>query len=110
MLEISKENTISYMSASNVPIATVNDGDIFAIQTKDCFADKIITEKDALNDIPWDEINPCTGPVYINGAKIGDIIKISILKIDLSDKGIILVDKKYLSHYGYEEKDRSIHV
>lgn len=97
------------MSASNIPIATVNKGDVFNIQTKDCFADKIVTEKDALSDIPWDEINPCTGPIYINGAKKGDILKISILKIDLSDKGIMLVDKEYLSQYGYEEKDRSIH-
>lgn len=110
MVKLSKEKNVTFMSASNAPIATINDGDTLLAQTKDCFADKIITEKDALCDIPWEEINPCTGPIFINGALPGDILKISILKINLHDKGIMLVDKDYMRKYGYEEGNRSIHI
>ena len=35
----------------------------------------------------WDHINPATGPVYVEGAEKGDVLKVEILDIVLDDMG-----------------------
>lgn len=110
MKELSIINTVSRLSANAAPVLYVDAGETIVVSTKDCFADKVLTPKDALSDIPWDEINPCTGPIYINNAVPGDVLKISIERIELNEKGIMLVDREYLKKYDVEETNRSIHV
>ena len=36
-----------------------------------------------LDHLDWDHINPATGPIYIEGAKVGDVLKVEILDIEL---------------------------
>src|SRR5699024_320307 len=40
-----------------------------------------------MDSLDWDHINPATGPVYVEGAKAGDVLKVEILEIELEEEG-----------------------
>ena len=44
---------------------------------------QITSEDYVLDHLDWDHINPATGPIYIEGAKVGDVLKVEILDIEL---------------------------
>ena len=41
--------------------------------------------------INWDQINPATGPVYVEGAMPGDVLKVKIEKIEIGEQGVMVV-------------------
>ena len=84
MLKITRDTVIYAMSAQNVPVARVKDGDTLVFETMDCFSGQIRKETDQLGTLDWSRINPATGPVYIEGAEPGDTLKVEILRIDLA--------------------------
>ncbi|EDL64917.1 acetamidase/formamidase family protein [Bacillus sp. SG-1] len=77
-----KENSISHRVAS---------GTTLAIETCDCFQDQITSEETELKALDWNQINPATGAVYVEGANPGDILKVKIEKIELGDRGVMMV-------------------
>lgn len=68
------------------PALRVADGDEVIIETKDCFSDQLKTDEDTLEQIDWDAINPATGPVFVEGAQPGDVLKVEILKIEVGEQ------------------------
>ncbi len=65
----------------------VSQGEVLTFYTKDCFNNQITSEEYVLDGLDWDHINPVTGPVYVEGAKAGDVLKVEILDIELDDEG-----------------------
>ena len=65
----------------------VNTNEAIVFHTRDCFNNQIESEDYVLDHLDWDHINPATGPVYIEGAKAGDVLKVDILDIELEDTG-----------------------
>ena len=84
MLTIKRDNVVYAMSAENVPVARVQSGDTIAFETQDCFSGQITCAKDRTGGLDWSRINPATGPMYVEGAEIGDTLKVEILRIDLA--------------------------
>lgn len=72
----SKENAIK-----------VQQGEILEFHTRDCFNNQIDSEDYVMDVLDWDHINPATGPVYVEGAEKGDVLKVEILDIRLDDMG-----------------------
>ena len=66
---------------------TVEQGEELVFCTRDCFNNQITSEEYVLDALDWDHINPATGPVYVKGAKAGDVLKVEILNIELEDMG-----------------------
>ena len=67
------------------PIAKVTPGETFQIDTLDAFENKIDSPSVDLGKIlqlPY--VNPCTGPIYIEGAEKGDTLAVSIHKIEMT--------------------------
>lgn len=89
-MKISKDNLIFNMDKDNKAVVKVNSGEEIIFETCDCFSDTIKTEKDTMSSIDFSKINPATGPVYINEAKVGDILKVDILKINISNQGVMM--------------------
>ena len=56
-------------------------------ETNDCFNNQITDENYVLDALDWEHINPATGPVYIEGAEKGDVLKVEILDIELAEEG-----------------------
>ncbi len=85
---IIKSDTVVYnMSPDNEPVVECNSGDEVIFKTEDCFGGQIKSEDMILDSLDWDKINPATGPLKIKGADIGDVLKVSIKKINLDDTG-----------------------
>lgn len=90
MMKISGDNYIYKMSAENDAAASCKPGDTVIFETKDCFTNQIQSEDTLFNSIDWDMINPATGPLKIEGAEIGDTLKVKIQKIDINDQGVMV--------------------
>lgn len=73
------------------PIATVDDGESFTVKTNDCFYQQIKSNKDLIEHIDFNQVNPATGPIFIEGAEVGDILKLEILDIRIENEGAIVI-------------------
>ena len=83
MLTIQKEHAVYAMAPDNAPVAKVQNGDTLCFETSDCFGEQITQECHKMGTLDWSRINPATGPVYVEGAQIGDTLKVDILRIEL---------------------------
>ena len=65
----------------------VQQGEVIEFVTRDCFNNQITGEDYVMDTLDWDHINPATGPVYVEGAEKGDVLKVEILDIKLCEEG-----------------------
>ncbi len=65
----------------------VNQNEVIEFHTCDCFDNQITSEDYVMDSLDWEHINPAIGPVYIEGAKAGDVLKVEILDIELAEMG-----------------------
>ena len=84
---IIKDNYV-YALGDNKKVAVhVNVGEEITFCTRDCFNNQITSEDYVMDGLDWDHINPATGPVYVEGAEAGDVLKVEILDIILDEVG-----------------------
>ncbi len=90
MLTIHTDTKIHKMAQNNAPAAYAKSGDTVCFETLDCFGGQIQSEKQLLGGLDWSCINPATGPLFVEGAMPGDILKVEILEIKLDDHGVMV--------------------
>ena len=78
------------MSRDNVPAACAKDGDTVIFETLDCFGCQLTSEDQRMGGLDWSNINPATGPLFVEGAHPGDVLKVEILSIELDDHGVMV--------------------
>mmetsp|Transcript_28097 Transcript_28097/g.60441 ORF Transcript_28097/g.60441 Transcript_28097/m.60441 type:complete len:294 (+) Transcript_28097:83-964(+) len=112
---VSRENVQYEFSSSVPPVVRVDQGDLVHVQTNDCFHGMVQPDTTSdfnnssssssssnnttttsgggsflngsiLNEIPRSKRNPITGPIYVNGARPGDILAVTLL--DIRPRGI----------------------
>jgi amidase len=83
---ISRKNVFFAFSPHLKAIAQIEQGEEVLLQTHDCFEGQIQTTHDLVDSLDWAHVNPATGPLYINGAKPGDILRIDILDIQVGQQ------------------------
>jgi len=88
MKTISSSKVIYSFTYDMEPVETVSPGEVFKVETNDCFYQQIEREDQIITEIDYDRINPATGPIYVEGAEPGDILKIKILDIAVAEKGV----------------------
>jgi amidase len=76
-------------SCSNTPVCKVPSGAQITIETMDCFANQLQTPEDTLDAMDWERVNPATGPIFVEGAHPGDVLKVEIKKIQISSQGVM---------------------
>ena len=72
-------------TVKDVPV--VKQGEVIVFETNDCFNNQITDENYVLDALDWEHINPATGPVYIEGAEKGDVLKVELSGPDM---GIVI--------------------
>lgn len=87
---IEKNNVIFNMNSENSPVGSYKSGDIIEFETMDCFSESIKNKDDLLSEINWECVNPATGPIFIEGAEEGDVLKVEILDIEINDRGVVI--------------------
>ncbi|MFB3891969.1 MAG: acetamidase/formamidase family protein [Phycisphaerae bacterium] len=89
MKQLAMDHVIYAMSAGNPPALRVSLGETFALDTLDCYSGHLRRPEDRLDGITGDWANPATGPVFIEGTKAGDIIRLDILDITVRDYAVM---------------------
>ena len=86
MLEITREHVVCSLSAAHAPAARCQSGETVLFHTRDCYNDEIQKETDS----PAGEFaNPATGPLFVEGAEPGDVLKVEILRIETDATGVM---------------------
>lgn len=92
MTVLTKESGIFYeFNKDNSPIKSVPSGTTLKIEAYDCFQNQLQSEETAVGGIDWDKINPATGPIYVEGAMPGDVLKVKIEKIEIGEQAVMVV-------------------
>ncbi|UYZ21718.1 acetamidase/formamidase family protein [Mesobacillus jeotgali] len=86
---IAKEQYFYAFSKENKSALKVPSGSQVVIETYDCFQNQIQSNDAAFNSIDWNQINPATGSIYVEGAQPGDILKVKIDNIELGNQGVM---------------------
>ena len=85
-LQLSCEKSIYAFSKDHPPILQVPNRARLEIEAYDCFTNQL-TSPESFTSIDWERVNPATGPIYIEDAQPGDILKVVIEKIELAEQG-----------------------
>ena len=64
-------------------IAEIQQGEEVLLHTHDCFEGQIQRPTDLVDSLDWNHVNPATGPLYIKGAKPGDVLRIDLLDLSV---------------------------
>lgn len=89
-MRITTDHVIFEMNANNQPAALVKSGERLVFETLDCFSNTVKRPEDVVSSIDFSKVNPATGPVFVEGAEVGDILKVTIHEINLADYGAII--------------------
>ena len=88
---INRSQPIYAFSKEHAPILNVKSGETVIIETNDCFENQITLADSTYESLDWSKVNPATGPVYVEGAEVGDILEVTIDDIKLEDQGVMAV-------------------
>jgi len=83
---ISRDKVFFAFSPQLKAIARIEQGQEVLLQTHDCFEGQIRATTDLVDALDWAHVNPATGPLYISGAKPGDVLRIDLLDIQVNER------------------------
>lgn len=89
MLSISRDFVVGTMDKAHTSAASCRPGDTVSFFTRDCYDDNSISEEFPLGTMPSPMENPATGPLFVETAEPGDVLKVEILSIRLRGHGIM---------------------
>lgn len=86
---LSTEATHNRFSASIPPTLTVPSGAIVEIHTKEASDGQLspTSSSDDVLRLDFDPIHPLTGPIFVEGAEPGDVLRVELHTIELGDWG-----------------------
>jgi amidase len=88
---INRSQPIYAFSKEHAPILTVNSGETVIIETYDCFENQITSADSTYESLDWSKVNPATGPIFVEGAEVGDVLEVTIDDIKIEDQGVMAV-------------------
>ncbi|WP_254901695.1 acetamidase/formamidase family protein [Thalassobacillus devorans] len=91
--QLTCQSAVYALSKENPPAITIQPGETLTMETYDCFQNQIQSETTEISAIDWNQINPATGPVYVEGAEPGDILKVKIDQLKIGERGVMVTGK-----------------
>lgn len=88
---ITRDYITNVLSKENLPCGRIRAGETVAFETYDCFTNQFLPEEATFENVVRKPGNPATGPLYIEGAMPGDMLKIHILDIEMGPVGIVML-------------------
>ena len=90
MQRIFRSKVVYAMSAKNEPVLRIDDGARIVFETRDALNGQIKYDDQSFGGLDWSNVNPATGPVYVNNAMPGDILEVKIEKIEVANSGVVI--------------------
>lgn len=72
------------------PVSRILQGQIVTMETHDCFEGQLHSSSDLLDKLNWEHVNPASGPVFIEGVKPGDVLRVDLLSIEVGNQSIMV--------------------
>jgi amidase len=70
----------------------IRSGDIVIVHTPDCFGGLIWSVEQDWRDIDFSRVNGAVGPIYVEGAEPGGVLKVEVLGVEVEgDRGVMAV-------------------
>ncbi len=88
MLILTKQTVTNNLSPHNPPAARCTSGETVIFETRDCYDDRLMGDGAVIEPEKALE-NPATGPLYIEGAQPGDVLKVHIDRIAINPTGLM---------------------
>lgn len=106
------------MSKHIETVLEVDAGDTIEIHTVDCFGNQITAPDMDFDTVDWSRQNPATGPIFVNGIKAGDVLKVTIEKIELENQGCAtagpaggvmkdFIEKRYIKMFSVDTEKKT---
>jgi amidase len=92
-IRVSKDSVHYFFDSAQQPAARAQKGDTVVFECIDCYANQITSNETAFAALNMVTNNPLTGPLYVEGACAGDILKIKVIDIKIADKGVMTARK-----------------
>ncbi|HTO20974.1 MAG TPA: acetamidase/formamidase family protein [Spirochaetia bacterium] len=89
-VRVSRDHVFFAFSSLLPPAARVRQGEEVTFETHDCFQGQITSERDLISSLDWSHVNPATGPVFVEGAHPGDVLRVDLLEIKVADKSVMV--------------------
>lgn len=91
MKTITRNYITHILSKDNPPCGRIRAGETVTFETYDCFTNQFLPEEATFENVVRKPGNPATGPLFIEGAMPGDMLKIDILDIVLGPVGVVML-------------------
>ena len=90
---INRDKFVMAMNRENKPVLSVKSGETITFITQDALGGQVKSADTKVDVLDWNAVNPATGPLYIEDAMPGDLLKIEILKIKVADSSCMITGK-----------------
>ena len=114
MKKVDIKHKFFYYDEAEEPVMHVKSGDQIQFESEDCFQNLLTDESVVKSDLLKKGviINPSNGPVYVDGAKPGDTLKVHIDDIELTDRygTMALIAEEFGVLGKYFEKEETVKV
>jgi amidase len=87
---VGRDKLFYAFEANLAPVVRVKSGEEVIFETHDCFQGQIRTDRDLVASLDWNRTNPASGPVYIEGARPGTVLRIDILDIEVEKNSVMV--------------------
>lgn len=86
---LTKDQTHNKFSRTIPPILRVHSGAVIEAFTEEASDEQFHLHSDtsAMDSLDFDPIHPLTGPVYVEDAQPGDVLKVTLHKVEMGDWG-----------------------
>jgi len=91
MVYLEKNRFVTSFSSKHEPAYKVSLGETFVVETHDCYSGVFTSEEQLRTDVDIPFINPATGPIFIEGLKAGDTLRVEIIDIQLDESGVMML-------------------
>ena len=90
MKRLTSDQVVFEMNKENKAVLSVASGEKVIFETMDCFSNEVCSADDTVSEIDFSKVNPATGPLFVENAEVGDVLKVKINQIRLEDQAAVL--------------------
>jgi acetamidase/formamidase len=118
---LTADQTHNKFSRAIKPVLTVPSGAVVQVDTEEATDRQFNVDSavDAVTQLDFDPIHPLTGPVYVEGADVGDVLAVTLHRITLGEWGWTCIvpgfgfladefDEPYLKTYRFARGAKSV--
>lgn len=88
--DLTRDKAFFGFSPDTEPVARVAQGEELHLTTHDCFSGQLKTAADTLDTLDWSITNPATGPIFIEGTRPGDILRIDLHEVKAHGPSVMI--------------------